>query len=238
VKTVLFVFQIEFFAEIKKMKRAHLKKMFLSILLCGTLVWTACSTNWIGEAEQIVSVLIPAAANVMTLVATLQGEVPAADLQTAQSVGSQVNADLQLLQSLMDQYGKADSASQPGLLSQIQAALDAVQSELPALVPALHIDDVATQQKVDALVGVVLAEVQSMVAIVPVVKETESSVTLRRPAKSAMRRIPLSASEFVGSYNTIMARKTGNGRMDEASSRLRIHAHGKIARWVSTGLLK
>lgn len=220
------------------MKIAHLQRMFLSILLCGTLVWTACSTNWIGEAEQIVGVLIPAAANVMTLVATLRGNVPAADLQTAQSVESQVNSDLQLLQSLIGQYQKATPSSQPGLLSRIQAALDAVQSELNALPPALHITDAATQEKVEALVAIVSSEVQSMAVIVPVVKETESSVTLRAAGKPAMERIPLSASDFVSSYNATMGRKTGNARLDHEAAGLRIHAHGKIARWVSAELLK
>lgn len=220
------------------MKRVHAQKMFLSVLLCGTLMWTGCSTNWIGEAEQIVGVLIPAAANVMTLVATLQGSVPTADIQAAQSVGSEVNSDLQLLQSLINQYEKADSTSQAALLSQIQAALGAVQSQLTALVPALHIKDAATQEKVDALVGVVLSEVQSMAEIVPVLEKTESAVTLRTVRVPAQGTAPLSASEFVSSYNTIMARKTGNGQLDQASSRLRIHAHGRIARWVSAGLMK
>lgn len=220
------------------MKRADVQRMFVSILLCGTLMWTACSTTWIGEAEQIVGVLIPAAANVMTLIATLRGSVPAADLQTAQSVESQVNSDLQLLQSLIGQYQKATPSSQPGLLSQIQAALGAVQAELNGLLPALHITDAATQQKVEALVAIVSSEVQSMAAIVPVVKETESSVTLRAAAKPAMERIPLSASDFVSSYNAAMVRKTGNVRLDHEASGLRIHAHGKVARWASAGLLK
>ncbi|HEY1657990.1 MAG TPA: hypothetical protein VGG14_06570 [Candidatus Sulfotelmatobacter sp.] len=220
------------------MKIARLQRMFLPLLLCGTLVWTACSTSWIGEAEQIVNVLIPAVANVMTLIATLRGNVPAADLQTAQSVESQVNSDLQLLQSLLGQYQKAAPSSQTGLLSQIQAALGAVQSELDELLPALHITDTATQEKVETLVGIVSSEVQSMAAIVPVVKEPESSVTVREAAKPAVEKIPLSASDFVTSYNAAMVRKTGNARLDHEASGLRIHAHGKVARWVSAGLLQ
>jgi hypothetical protein len=220
------------------MKRTHLQKALLSLLLCGTLVWTGCSTSWIGEAEQIVGVLVPAAVNVMTLIATLQGIVPGADLQTAQSVGSRVNSDLQLLQSLIIQYQKATPSSRPGLLSQIQAALNSVEAELNALLPALHITDAATQAKLEALVGIVLSEVQSMAAIVPVVKKTESSVILSEAAKPAMRRIPLSASDFVSLYNAAMARKTGNVRLDHEASRLRIHAHGKAERWASAGLLK
>ena len=55
------------------MKKAGMKKTLLVVLLCGTLMWSACSTAWIGEAEQIVAALIPAAANMVTLVAALRG---------------------------------------------------------------------------------------------------------------------------------------------------------------------
>jgi len=219
------------------MKRARAQRMFLPILLCGTLAWTSCSTNWIGEAEKIINVLIPAAANVMTLVATLQGDVPVADLQMAQNIGSEVNADLQLLQSLIGQYQKATPSLQPGLSTQIQAALDSVQSELNALLPALHIKDAATQEKVNALVGIVLSEVQSMAAIVPAVTGTESSVTLKEAAKPGTRRIPLSANDFVSLYDAAMARKTGNTKLDHETSGLQIHGHRKLVRLASAGLL-
>lgn len=220
------------------MKRADVQRMCVSILLCGTLMWTACSTTWIGEAEQIVGVLIPAAANVMTLIATLRGSVPAADLQTAQSVESQVNSDLQLLQELIGQYERAGSATQPALLSRIKAALSAVQSNLSGLAPALHIKDAATQEKVSALVGIVLSEVQSMSAILPTVNGMESAVTLKKRTLCLVGRTPLSASDFVNSYNAAMLRKTGDAGLDRATSRLRIHAHGKLERWASAGLLK
>ena len=64
------------------MKKAGMK-VLVTAVLCGMLLWTACSTAWIGEAEQIVAALIPANANLVTLAATLQGKsVSAADLQT------------------------------------------------------------------------------------------------------------------------------------------------------------
>ncbi len=36
-------------------------KAFLTLTLAATLMLTACSTAWIGEAEQIVAALVPAA---------------------------------------------------------------------------------------------------------------------------------------------------------------------------------
>src|ERR1700693_1641029 len=108
------------------MKKSGMRKALVAVVLCGTLMFTACSTTWIGEAEQIVAALIPAVANLVTLVAALQGkDVSATDLQTIQTAGAQAGADLQLMQSLITQYQKADAAAQAGLLNQIPAEIDA-----------------------------------------------------------------------------------------------------------------
>ena len=132
-------------------------KAAVGLVLCGTMVWTGCSTAWIGQAEEIVAALIPAATNIVTLVAALEGKgVSAADLQTIQSAGTQAGADLQLIQSLIAAYQKADATAQPGILNQIQSAINAVQANLQGLLPALHIQDTATQTKITAVVGIVL----------------------------------------------------------------------------------
>ena len=220
------------------MKRAVTIKGLVSVLLWGTLIWTACSTAWINDAEQIVAALIPATANLLTLVATFEGSVPPADLQTIQSAGAQAGADLELMQSLIAQYQKAEAAAQPGLLNQIQAAVGAVQSTLNSLLPALHIKDAATQAKITAVIGIVLSEVQSVAAIVPLVKPSASPAMMTMAAGQVRKQAPLTASQFVASYNATMTAKTGNAELDQAAAGLRIHAHGKLARWASAGLLK
>lgn len=221
------------------MKHAGITRVVLAVVLCVTMIWTACSTSWIGEAEQIVAALIPAVANLIALVAALQGKsVSAADLQTIESAGAQANADLQLMQSLIAQYQKADASAQPGLLNQIQAAMSAVQSTLNGLLPALHIQDAATQAKITAVVGILLSEVQSIAAIVPVANPSDSPGMIAVAAKQAPRKAPLTASEFVVSYNATMTAKTGNAGLDGVTAGLRIHVHGEFARWASAGILK
>jgi len=51
-------------------------------------------------------------------------------------------------------------------------------------------------------------------------------------------RTPLSASEFISSFNATLTAKTGNADLDRVSAGLQIHGHGKIARWGSAGMLK
>jgi hypothetical protein len=221
------------------MKNVGIAKLFGAGMLCATMMWTACSAAWISEAEQIVAALMPATANLVTLVATLQGKtVAASDLQTIQTAGTQVGADLQLMQSLITQYQTADASAQPGLLNQIQSATSAVQSTLNALLPALHITDVATQAKVTAVVGLLLSEVESMAAIVPLVNPNASPGMMTKAARQVKKRPPLTASEFVSSYNATMTAKTGNAELDHAAAGLHIHLHEKFARWASGGLLK
>ncbi len=220
------------------MAKAGIAKSLVVLVLCGTLIWTSCSTAWINEVEQIVAVLIPATANIVSLVATLRGNVSAADLQIVESAGSQAGTDLQLMQSLIAQYRKADSAAQPGLLNQIQAAVVAVESTLNGLLPALHIKDAATQAKITAVVGILLAEVQSVAAIMPLTKPNAVAEMKHVAATQIKKRAPLTANEFVISYNATMTAKTGKADLDHATAGLRIHLHEKAVRWASAGLLK
>lgn len=220
------------------MKKPGMGKALLAVVLCGTMMWTACSMAWIGEAEEIVAALIPGTANLVALVAALQGKsVSAGDLQTIQSAGSQAGADLQLMQALIAQYQKADASAQPGLLNQIQVALNAVQSTLSGILPALHIKDAATQAKITAVVGILLSEVQSVAAIVPLVNPSAAGRTMVA-ASEATKKAPLTANEFVASYNATLTAKTGNVELDHATAGLRIHLHEKFARWASAGILK
>lgn len=232
-------------------KRSGLGRIGLAVILSATMILVGCSTHWIGEAEQIVAVMIPAAENLVTLVSMLEGKtVTAGDLAMVQSAGTQAGSDLQLIQSLIAAYDKADDAAKPGLLSQIQSALNAVQANLQGLLPALHIKDAVTQTKVAAVVAILLSEVQSLAAVVPVGQG--SGVSDQGPAAARLSKamttaagtaggkgkLPLSAREFAKSYNATLTAKTGNADLDRATSGLQIHEHGAAARWASAGLLK
>jgi len=213
----------------------------LGLVLCVSMTLAGCSTSWIAEAEQIVAALIPAAANIIALVAALQGNsVSATDLQTIQSAGTQAGADLQLIQSLITAYQTADATAKPGILNQIQVAINAVQANLQGLLAGLHIKDAATQTKITAVIGIVLSEVQSLAAIVPLVSANAVAPALAAKSAASMGhpRLPLTASEFVKSYNATLTAKTGNVELDRAAAGLKIHSHGKAARWATAGLLE
>lgn len=220
----------------------RLGRAAVGLALCMTMTLWGCSTNWIGEAEQVVAAMIPATTNIITLVAALQGKtVSATDLQTIQNAGTQAGADLQLIQGLITAYQTADATAKPGILNQIQTAIGAVQATLQGLLPALHIKDAATQTKITAVIGVVLSEVQSLAAIVPLVSgngATTPTLAAKNATGVGHPKLPLTASEFVSSYNATLTAKTGNADLDQATTGLKIHLHGKVARWVTAGVLK
>ncbi|MGC2451041.1 MAG: hypothetical protein WA477_25580, partial [Candidatus Sulfotelmatobacter sp.] len=189
-------------------KRNGLGRIGLALMMSATMILAGCSTDWVQEAEQIVAVMIPGAANLVTLIAMLEGKtVTAEDLAVVQSAGTQAGSDLQLIQSLIAAYDKADATAKPGILSQIQSALNAAQANLAGLLPALHIKDAATQTKLTAVVGILLSEVQSLAAVVPVVQASgakgQESVAARLSTASEAAvgnaggkgKVPLSARE-------------------------------------------
>jgi len=229
------------------MLHGNYRRAVLAVVLCGTMIWSGCSTSWITEAEQILAVLAPAAANLVTLVAALQGKtVSAGDLATIQNAGTQAGADLQLIQSLIAAYEKADAAARPGILNQIQSAIGAVQGNLQGLLMGMHIKDAATQTKITAVVGILLSEVQSLAAVLPIVQGSGASgqgsglpqVSLRARVMNGHEKVPLTASEFVKSYNATLAARTGNAELDRVTASLQIHLHSKAERVASGGVLK
>jgi len=237
------VFDIMGIGEIEMNRERAVGRAMLAAVLGLSLAMSGCSSNWVDEAEQISTVLIPAVANMVTLVAELQGHgVSAQDLALIQNAGTQAGADLQLVQSLILAYQKADAAAQPGILNQVQSALKAAQGNLLGLLPALHIKDAATQAKITAVMGILISEVQSLSAVVPLLQNSATAKISPQGTQGSTGESQnpalLSAREFVKSYNSVLTAKSGNASLDSAARGLRIHIHGAVARWASGGVLE
>jgi hypothetical protein len=199
------------------------------------MIGSGCSTNWVQQGQEIIAVLMPAAANLVILVATVQGkEISAEDFAIVQRVGSEVGADLTLVQDLIGAYESADQKAKQRILNQIQSALQAAQENLQGLMLGLHIKDESTRVKVTAIVGILLAEVQALAAIFPVVQgqgagtrgqgaEVNAQGARARGQGTALRgKKPMSAGEFSNSYNAIITAKTGRAELDRVSGELQL----------------
>ncbi len=226
--------------------RRNVSRAGLGVVLCASLILSGCSAEWTGQADAIVTALIPATSNVVALVAALEGKnASAGDLQLVQNAAAQVGTDLQLIRSLIAAYEKADAPARPGVLEKIQNAIGSVQMNLHGLLQGLHIKDAATQTKVTAVIGIVLAEVEALAAVVPLFANQGPGARVQgavahdsRGVRGITVRAPLSADQFVSSYNSTLTARTGNAVMDRTSAGLRIHLHTSAVRWVSGGALK
>jgi hypothetical protein len=210
-------------------------RIALALLLGLTMIGSGCSTNWVQQGQEIIAVLMPAAANLVILVATVQGkEISAEDFAVVQRAGSEVGADLTLVQDLIGAYESADQKAKQRILNQIQSALQAAQENLQGLMLGLHIKDESTRVKVTAIVGILLAEVQALAAILPVVQgqgagtrgqgaEVNAQGARARGQGTALRgKKPMSAGEFSNSYNAIITAKTGRAELDDVSDGLKL----------------
>jgi hypothetical protein len=187
-----------------KMRRA--KVLAVPIL---AVALAACGVQqWVTVAQQILPVVLPMITNMVVAVSLLEGKtVSPSDLNTISQTANQVSADLNLVGQLVDQY---QSSPSPITVEKINTALADVNTHLNSLLPALHITDPATVQKITAITTLIDSEVNSIEQIMPLISGSQAHARARTAV------IPLSAGELKKQYNAIIARPTPNAQVDAA----------------------
>jgi len=159
-----------------------LKSAVAISLIAATI---ACSTTWVTEAVNILKVVAPAAINVLTLVAAFEGKP--VDAQKSATIVNDVNAAITELQN----YAAASAAAQPGLLSQLNAALAQTQTDLASILADVHVSNPTKVAQINALVTFVISEVAAVQSLLP-------------NAPVTARKIPVDAKHFKRQYNSLM----------------------------------
>ncbi|MGH9358211.1 MAG: hypothetical protein ACRD4Q_00030 [Candidatus Acidiferrales bacterium] len=185
----------------------RLAKILLIPILATALV--GCATaQWVKIAEQILPVVLPMVTNMVTAVSLLQGKtVSASDLSTITQTSNQIANDLNLVGQLINQY---DASPNISTVQKIQSALADVHANLNGLLPALHISDPATVQKVTAIVTLIGSEVDSLSQLLPVV--SSGKLQAREGALAA----PLGPAQLKQEYNAIVTQSTANNAVNQA----------------------
>lgn len=190
-------------------------RALVSVVLCATLLLSACSTAWVSQAEAIVAALLPAVTNIITLVALAEGKsVSTQDLQLVQSGATAANTALKEVASLIDQYNAAPDKAD--VLAKINAAIAVAQKNLTDILPQLHIENADSQAKVSAVIGVVIQEIASIEALLPLVKAGQT-------ARAASLARGVSASEFRSRYNDAIDKVPG-------AENLKLHGASRFGR--------
>jgi hypothetical protein len=145
------------------MKRS---KAILALALAISLFATACTDQWIKIALADLPVLTQMALNIGTLITTLQDgkQISAADAAAIQNISAQASSDLDLLESLYNDY-KANPT--PDVMAKIRQVISDIDTNLPALLQAAHIADPVLAARVAAGMNLILSTVSSFAALLP-----------------------------------------------------------------------
>lgn len=185
-------------------------KPLLVLALAMILLTTACTAQWIAVALQDLPVLTQVALNLASLVTTLSSNKQATSTDTAviQNISAQASRDLNLLQSLYDEYrSKADANT----LQRIQGVIADLNQHLPALLESAHISNAPLSARVTVAVNMILTTVNSFAAMMP---QTRASTTAVRKL-AVVSSLP-APKDLKKQWNQQVCASSGIPEFDEA----------------------
>lgn len=177
----------------------RVKWCLLGMFLTLMLFTVACSTAWTTQAIQIVDLLVPAIQSALAILALTGVKLAPDALSAVQKWGNESTYALQnVIKPLIDQYSTAVASAQPGILAEIETAVSTITNNLQTILPTLHVEDAATQEKITAVVDAVASELTALTELIPVLKGQHSD--LKRVKELVAKA--LSPEEFRESYNS------------------------------------
>jgi hypothetical protein len=191
-------------------------KAALVVLLAISLLATGCSAQWISVALADLPVLLQMALNIGSVVTTLQSgqQLNAAEAQAIQNISAEASKDLNLLQTLYNQYKANPTAS---ALQKIQSTIADVNQNLPALLQAAHIGDPVLAARVAAAVNLILATVTSFAALIPQVSGMPTGRIAAAAPSGKKATIP-QPKDLKKQWNQTVCGATGKAGLDSAFS--------------------
>jgi hypothetical protein len=183
-------------------------KTILAIVLSISLLLTGCSAQWISIALADLPVLTQMALNIGTLVTTLESgkQISAADAAAIHNISTQASKDLNLLETLYNQYSANPSAT---TLQKIESAIADIKQNLPALLQAAHIADPILSARIAAGVDLILTTVASFASLIPQIS------TFSAAAKVARQQVAIpKASDLKKQWNLRVCGTTVNSLPD------------------------
>ncbi|HZR58449.1 MAG TPA: hypothetical protein VFA74_16365 [Terriglobales bacterium] len=192
-------------------------KVVLAIVLSISLLATGCSAQWISVALADLPVLVQMALNIGSLVTTLQSgnQLSAGDAAAIQNISTEASKDLNLLQTLYNQYNANPSGD---TLQKIDIAISEINQNLPALLQAAHVSDPTLSARVAAGVNLILTTVTSFASLIPQSAKPQLAphMSLQKSAGKAIA-IP-HASDLKKQWNQQVCSSTGKAALDTAFS--------------------
>ncbi len=197
------------------MKSNSMMKAVLAVVLSMSLLATGCSAQWISVALADLPVLTQMALNIAALVATLQSgkQLSAADAAAIQNISAEASRDLNLLETLYNQYKASPSADG---LQKIDEAIATINTNLPALLQVAHIGDPTLSARITAAVNLILTTVTSFASLIPQPTAASSSERSALQKAAAMKIAIPHAKDLKKQWNLQVCGPTGKAALDAA----------------------
>jgi hypothetical protein len=197
-------------------------RVVLAIVLSISLLATGCSAQWISVALADLPVLVQMALNIGSLVTTLQSgnQLSAGDAAAIQNVSTEASKNLNLLQTLYNQYKASPNT---GTLQEINKVVSEISQNLPALLQSAHVGDPTLSARLAAGVNLILTTVTSFASLIPQTPILQagtpplgSRASLQKSASKAVV-IP-HAKDLKKQWNQQVCSPTGKAGLDAAFS--------------------
>ena len=168
--------------------------VFAVLDLC--LLATACS-DWESQASSVITLLSPALQPLVAILAAFGAGVSESVVTAFNNWAAQAQTALTNIKALIASYKTASAAAQPGILNEIEAALNALTANLGPILASLHITDPASQAKFTAAIEAVTAFLASLGALIPAV----SSATTMEAERALASKATESTKTFKKTFN-------------------------------------
>lgn len=189
------------------MKQFAIRFLAFFVLFQSLLFMTGCG-GWTTEATSIIALLGPAISAALAILAAFGIGVSPTVLAAIQAWGvAAQDALTNVVQPAINAYNAAAADAKAALLSEIQAALNSIVTNLASVLADVHITDPKTQAKVAAVFALIQTFLQSLIDLIPVLQgkvtdtaEAQKLVAAVMPPKTFKKQFNVLADGFGKQY--------------------------------------
>jgi len=175
------------------------RNLWFVLLTVWTCLWLTGCSAWTTQATNILNLLGPAVEAALGILSAFGIGIPASVLQQFTTWSTAAKAAFAQVAILIQEYQTAVATAQPGILGEIQAAIDVVAGDLTNLLPLIKVTAPKTQAIIAAVFGAISAMLVSLVNLLPVLK---GEVTDHEEARKRIAAVK-SAKEFKTEFNQL-----------------------------------
>jgi hypothetical protein len=185
--------------------------VFAGLMLSGCMV-----PVWLTDATAIIPVLTSASASLLGAIGTLAGDPKLGGVATQLTAwGQKIEAGLNQVETLIQEYKQNPSDA---LIVQIQNAIQEVLKDLNTLGPQLNIP-APLQAKIQAYIQLVQAQLESLAALMGVLKPSVAAGTRIMDLVGQNAKVPMNKKEAKAAFNKILSDPTGDAGVDAAMAK-------------------